>query len=102
MPIERAASSIFFWVRRATIASSFLRSVFRAVTLHLQSPAISGRHRRPIAIGCRLRLLAFPTGMIHVVTAVITAQGEFTMTTPNTESGGPPKHGRPDKHAFLY
>jgi hypothetical protein len=36
-------------------------------------------------MGCRIRLLVFPTGVIHVLTAVTTAEGEFTMTMPNTE-----------------
>ena len=36
-------------------------------------------------MGCRIRLLVFPTRAMDVLTAVITAQGEFTMTTPNTE-----------------
>jgi hypothetical protein len=36
-------------------------------------------------MGCRIRLLVFPTRAMDVLTAVITAEGEFTMTTPNTE-----------------
>jgi hypothetical protein len=43
MPIERAASSMFFWVRRATIASSLLRSYFAPwpfISNHLRSPGV--------------------------------------------------------------
>jgi hypothetical protein len=43
----------------------------------------TGRHRLSIAFSAhrRIRLLLRRTGVIHVVTAVITAEGEFTMTT---------------------
>jgi hypothetical protein len=33
----------------------------------------------------RISLLVFPTRAMDVLTAVITAEGEFTMTTPNPE-----------------
>ena len=43
----------------------------------------TGRHRLVIAFSAhlRIRLLLRRTGAIHVVTAVITAEGELTMTT---------------------
>jgi hypothetical protein len=45
--------------------------------------------KRIIAIpspwAAEFRLLVFPTGAMDVLTAVITAEGEFTMTTPNAE-----------------
>jgi hypothetical protein len=51
----------------------FLAFAFRDVTLHLQSPAITGRHRHSIAMGRRIRLLVFPTRAIDALIAEITA-----------------------------
>jgi hypothetical protein len=42
----------------------------------------------PSPIPARIHLLSWPTGVIHVVTAVITAKGECKMTTSITEETG--------------
>jgi hypothetical protein len=48
----------------------------------------TGCHRLSIAFSAyrRIRLLLRRTGVIHVVTAVITAEGEFTMTTTQEQA----------------
>jgi hypothetical protein len=58
MPIERAASSIFFWLRRATIASSFLRSYFAPCPLFWRLRLDAPRPHPPpfAAVRCSLVL----------------------------------------------
>jgi hypothetical protein len=64
---------MFFWVRRVTIASSFLRSYFAP----WPSSPITCHHRAiitaPSPWACSIRLLVFPTRATDVLTAVIAA-----------------------------
>jgi hypothetical protein len=78
-----AASSTFRWVSSATIASSFLRPNFAPRAGYLRTPeniwraeAPESPHLRQTQISFRIRLLLFATGVIHVLTAVITAPGD--------------------------
>jgi hypothetical protein len=92
-------------VSRAATASSILRVNLEPchfICNRLPSPK-RGYPARFIAFPINyfpvpLRFLVFPSGVIHVLTAVITAQGELTKTMPYNEKQAAPSVPCPGAH----